>query len=235
MAYLFRSLTTNSATTGTTATGNLPSGTADGDALKAIVFVQDQTFTITAVPSGWTLAQTSPESAGVDFQIYVYDKIAASEPASWDWTVSTTGIWRVTVVAFQGVHATLPFHVDAIEDLAATNSIAVGAIVPTVDGCTIFTLAVVEASTASARLWSADGTPTERIEDKAPNAGVSSNGYHTGAYTEEQVTAASITRTLTDDGSVQYMIGYICAIRPAEAAGGPLPPWPQRVFQRGAA
>ena len=102
-AVAHREESTNSGT-GTTATGNKPTGAVDGDTLIAWVIHDDPSSTISAVPTGWTLLKelTSPS----DFKAYMYTKIAASEGATWDWTISASERWRVIVAAADNGKAT---------------------------------------------------------------------------------------------------------------------------------
>ncbi len=94
----------SSSGTGTTATGTAPTGLADGDTMIAWVIHDDPTTTVSAVPTGWELLKelTSPS----DFKAYMYTKIAASEGASWDWTLSASERWRVIVAAADNGKAT---------------------------------------------------------------------------------------------------------------------------------
>jgi len=210
VAASFRASTTNGATTGTTATGNKPSGTLDNDFLIAVVTSSAATITVTTVPTGWTLVQDDPNP--VDFSIWTYIKIAASEPASWDWILSVDGAWRVDVLAYSGAATTGQPHKSAAEVLAAANSLAVGPIVPTVNDCVIVTIGAVDA-TGGARTWTSDGTTNERIDSAL-------NGLQLGIYDEVQATAGTITRTVTVTGTVQDMAGHIIAIAPPSAAAG---------------
>ena len=212
MADLFRSVSDRANTASVNAVGDRPTGTADGDYLVATVIHTSSSLTITE-PAGWARIQEDPTSS--DFTVITFGKYASSEPADWTWTISGAGAAnRVTVVAFQGVHSTLALHASFAETTPTTDtSLAIGALTPTVDGCTILTSCTADASTGT-RTFSADGSPSERADAELANAPT----LHGGWYTEEQVTAASITRTVTISGLAQEMSGHIIAIRPA--AGG---------------
>lgn len=209
MADLFRSLADNSGSVGTM-TGNRPTGTADGDFLVAVVQHGTASVSITGVPTGWALLQDDPNPS--DFSIWTYYKTASGEPASWDWTASVENDWRVTVVAFQNVHATTPLNTSFAEQAAAVNTLAVGAITTTADGCTIMTVGSLDAGGA-ARTWTSNGSPTERLDALL-------NGFHTAIYTEEQVSQGAITRSVTVTGTAQDIGGHIIAVAPAAAAAG---------------
>lgn len=96
----FRADASNSGT-GTTATGNRPTGTADGDTLIAYVIHDDASTSVSAVPTGWSLEQFASPGATGDMEVSMYKKTAASEGASWNWTLSASERWRVYVVAVE--------------------------------------------------------------------------------------------------------------------------------------
>ncbi len=85
----------------TTATGNRPTGTTDGDWLLAWV-VTDFAGTITGVPSGWDLVENADLSGPDGQTARLYEKVASSEPASWDWTLNGSVYWVVLVGAWSG-------------------------------------------------------------------------------------------------------------------------------------
>lgn len=99
-AWDIRGFTISNGVAGTTATGSLPNGTVDNDLLVATI--RSVTGTITAVPSGWTLALDTPLTATAGY-IRTYYKIASSEPSSWDWTLSTTTDWSISVHAYRNL------------------------------------------------------------------------------------------------------------------------------------
>lgn len=92
MAYSFRSVSAGVGnSSGSTLTISKPSGTTDGDLLIAIFYLESDTNTWSSVPSGW---QTGPTIANAgEFKLHLFWKIASSEPASWNWT-PTSSAWR---------------------------------------------------------------------------------------------------------------------------------------------
>lgn len=87
-----------SAVDGTTVTLNVPAGTVNGDLLIAVVTWLG-TGAITA-PAGWTL--TNNWGAGTSPKQLTYYRTAASEPASYNWTISVGGSWSGGMVALTG-------------------------------------------------------------------------------------------------------------------------------------
>lgn len=100
MAYAF--VTPNGTASAGNASGGAlaltkPSGVADGHLLVVAAYLESDTNTWTP-PSGWnTAAGLTQDNTGV-FQLQVFWKIAASEPASWTWTPGSSA-WRALVLA----------------------------------------------------------------------------------------------------------------------------------------
>lgn len=99
---------------------NVPSGVQDGDLLIACVYkALDSVHTLTA-PAGWTQIGTA-EEAPANINASMWRRVASSEPASYTWNISSTGIWGVAQVAFRGVDTTSPIHTSASTSGAATD------------------------------------------------------------------------------------------------------------------
>src|SRR3990172_2380674 len=215
MAIAFRAISDNNNGGGDEfAVGNKPTGTLDNDILIAFIVASGSGDEVFSAPSGWVLVQTDP--APVDFSVWSYRKVAASEGASWTWTMVDVSNYRVIVVAISGGNTTSPINVSTAEAAATVNTIALGAITTTVDGCLIVSMAAVDA-TGAARTWTADGTPDERLDSMAL-------ALHCGVYTETQASQGSITRSLTVSGTTQDMAGHIIAVAPAAGGGTEVTP-----------
>jgi len=90
----FRAIATATQNNSSTLVGDSPTGTADGDALVAIIVTRPEvvdTYGTMTPPSGWVLRASETAAAGGALRVYVYTKIAASEGASWMWTWSVGG------------------------------------------------------------------------------------------------------------------------------------------------
>jgi len=96
MAYTYRASTSAGNNSGGALSINKPTGTADGDLLVAVWYLESDTNTFSSVPSGWSLAGSIANTGA--FKIWVYWKKAASEGASWSWTPSSSA-WRAAVCA----------------------------------------------------------------------------------------------------------------------------------------
>lgn len=216
MALSVRAVSTNTGT-GTTATGNKPTGTVDGDFLIAYPFHDGATANLSSRPSGWATTQGEPAGSGKDFSAEMNTKVASGEGASWDWTWDTSSTWRVIVVAVQDTDTVTPLNTSHGEDADAVNIISIGIMTTTVDGCLCVWCGSVDAS-GGARTWTADGSPTEQLDSMQGQ-------IHVGIYSETQASAGSITRALTVSGSAQYMVGFGIAIAPAAGAAAGQPTW----------
>ncbi len=82
----------------TTITLGKPTGTADGDYLVAILNIPGNFYSVTGVPSGWTLLFDSGDMAGGG-HVRIYGKQASGEGASWTWTLSTQVAFYACVAA----------------------------------------------------------------------------------------------------------------------------------------
>jgi hypothetical protein len=222
VAVQFRNIST---ATGTDATGEgtIPTGTVAGDLMIAFLCSVGSGTTISSAPSGWTLQEPDPNPA--DFSLWCYSRLWQSGDPNPTWNFSTVGAWTVDVASYSGVDTTTPVNVDIGEQVAAANSIAVGAITPTADNCMLLAFGAVDASGA-ARTWTESGAMTERLEQ-------TDNALHR-VVAEELLSGGSgvgQTRTLTVTGSTQDIGGFLLAVAPAAAAVESIPPRSIAVLQ----
>ncbi|MCK4500302.1 hypothetical protein KAU11_07380 [Candidatus Babeliales bacterium] len=88
----------------TTTSLTKPSGTVDGDLLVA-VFAHNDDKTISTVPTGWTQQGTTANAiSGIN--TYIYYKVAASEPSSWDWVLNASTFTAGVVLRVDGQKST---------------------------------------------------------------------------------------------------------------------------------
>jgi hypothetical protein len=99
VAYTYRSSSSQGNASGSGLTVTKPAGVADGDLLIVAAYLESDTNTWASVGAGFnTSAALTQDNTGA-FQLQVWWKIAASEPASWTWTPTTGGNWRTVVCA----------------------------------------------------------------------------------------------------------------------------------------
>lgn len=105
MAYVYRSSTTNGNSSSNGLNVTKPSGTANGDVLVAVCYLEGSSGSNTwTTPAGWSIAG-SPRAAGTEFNVALYWKIASNEltSASWVFTPASVNNWRsITCGAYSG-------------------------------------------------------------------------------------------------------------------------------------
>jgi hypothetical protein len=159
-----------------TLTINVPAGTAADDVMIASVSVRPCsntsggacTMNVTA-PAGWTLVRnvdqtTGAGTGGYGNQLFVYQRVAAAEPAGYTWTISGPPGHAGAVGAiasFQGVDTISPIVAEAGQ--ATGNSFNHAA--PSINTGTVTnTMLVATFSDNSAATWSMPGGMTEMID-----------------------------------------------------------------------
>jgi hypothetical protein len=70
-------------------------GVVDNDDMVVVAYLEPDTNTWATVPSGWTSVFRQANAGAFNIEIFV--KRAASEPASWTWIPATTGVWQTAV------------------------------------------------------------------------------------------------------------------------------------------
>ena len=102
------STSANNGSGSTDLTGTKPAGTVDGDLLVAVIGIYGDR-TVSAVPSGWALAASETSGSTGEPRGYIYYKVASSEGASWEWTISSSVRATIVVKRFDGQAASSPF------------------------------------------------------------------------------------------------------------------------------
>jgi hypothetical protein len=106
-----------------------PTGTTNGDLLIVVAYLEADTNTWASVGSGFTSA-TSVNNTG-SFKLQVWYKWAASEPASWAWT-PTSSNWRAVVCSAYSGGTGSGSPVDVSGSAQADAVIATGQTAPSV-------------------------------------------------------------------------------------------------------
>lgn len=99
MAYTYRASSSQGNASGSGVTVTKPTGTVDGDLIIVVAYLESDTNTWASVGSGFTTSAALTQDNTGAFQLQVWWKIAASEPASWTWTPTTGSVWRTVVCA----------------------------------------------------------------------------------------------------------------------------------------
>jgi hypothetical protein len=100
----WRAYTTAAKSVTTTWSANKPTGTADGDFLLAAI-VHGTSDAFASYPAGWNMLYTGTYST---HRLTLLWKIAASEGASWTWTMAATATGGIQIHAFSGVDTNHP-------------------------------------------------------------------------------------------------------------------------------
>ena len=98
MAYTYRASSSAGNASGGALTITKPTGTANGDLIIVVAYLESGSNSWASVGAGFTRVTETPE-AGTEFTIQMWYKWASSEPSSWTWTPTTTGVWRAAVCA----------------------------------------------------------------------------------------------------------------------------------------
>jgi PKD repeat protein len=120
---------TQSATAVTGVAITKPTGVANGDVLIAQI-TADNNPGISAAPAGWSTV-VAPLSIGTGARLFVYYHVvtnAATEPASYNWTLSAAQKWNAGISDFHGVNTTTPFDTGAktrVQNTATSTSVTV--------------------------------------------------------------------------------------------------------------
>ena len=195
-----------------TATGNRPTGTVDGNGLLAQVCANGN-VSVDTVPSGWTL-EGNCNGSGNQVQMFIYKKIASSEPASWDWTLSGATSNSVNVYRLSGADGT-----DIVDVSAFSSNLGSG---------TSFDAPAVTTTEADELVYrfiagDRDQDPytiaTSTVQ--TTNAYNGASGHSDGAATFTQATAASTgTETWTADAADEACTATVAIKSAAAAAAG---------------
>ena len=179
----------------TTITLTKPTGTVDGNLLIAMIGVHSA-VAITA-PAGWS-ALTARD--GTDSRYNMYYKIAASEGASWDWTVGAADQLVGAVICLTGNHAT------PIDDSDSTTGFSTPAATSSVTNVMVVAGFGVEHPAT----WTPPTGMVERIETSTTDIGIEI------ATSYQQVAGAVSAKTATPSGGLSTEAGsFVLVVKPA--------------------
>lgn len=150
---------------------NVPGGVQNDDVLFAFVHkAQDSVHTLTA-PAGWSSLMVRNDA---EINCSIWYKVASSEPASYTWTVSGTGIWGCCQFAFRNLDKFNPVYNGDILSYTGDAPTAVSSqpVLVRKAGSVCITMAA-SASTTTTEITSSINVGTE-IVDHGNDGGVSS-------------------------------------------------------------
>jgi hypothetical protein len=162
--------TTITSANNTSRTIDKPANVADGDLLVAYIYSQFNGGTVTAVPSGWTLAKgLGTRTGGVYYK--AVPSAAAETAANYTWTISNSGRMAFTMFRVTGVDLSRPLDAVGSEYAqSATNpfnapSVSAGG------GHLLMSFLYWNASSATTSVVTPDGALTDGIQASSPTTG----------------------------------------------------------------
>lgn len=199
-----RSASSGSNTGATSLTIPAPAGVGSGDVMLAGISVRG-TPNLTP-PAGWTLVRLdlAPDN---QLRQAIYVKVAASEPASYTWTFSTSQQAAGGILAYSGVDTVAPVNAHNGRSFRGSTSVA-PSVTTTVNGAMIVAFFGVTANTTI--------TPPSGMSERYEVASTVSPYFVTaeGADVLQAVAGASGDKTATAGVSV-ISIGQLVALKPA--------------------
>jgi hypothetical protein len=198
-----------SATGGTSMVINKPTSTADGELLLGFIMT-DAANTITA-PSGWTQFTGSPQSSAGSLKMAAYWKVAASEGASWSWSVGAGGnLWVGCVGRWTGLTAT-PHDVSngTVQTTAAT-----------INAPTVTTTAADDLVARAVSTWNA---ATVTFASGTSRISTGSNGDLMKVYDQNQAAAGATGTNTATANNINEMAAFTGSFLQSGVATDPFP------------
>ncbi|HTD63955.1 MAG TPA: glycosyltransferase [Verrucomicrobiae bacterium] len=198
----------------TSLTVNVPAGTQNGDFMIATVSVRDVgSGALMGTPAaGWTALR--PMMDGTWTRVYMYTRVASSEPASYTWTFNIKTRATAAIVGYSGVDTANPVDLDAFTTQPSwTDTYVTPSITTTVANAMI--VATFSVGTATSGLSIVQ--PTGMAERYDLNGGNSSIQLQESADATQATAGASGQKTATASSSGLQGAGvaHIMALRPA--------------------
>lgn len=201
---------------GTSLSPAKPAGTAADDLLIAGVAVNGGSDVTITPPPGWILIRRTDN--GKDIGEAVYYKVAgASEPATYNWTVSPSSKWSIGISAYRGVDTTAPINADAAQANPSSTSAVAPSVTTTVAGAMLVGIFVSKAGSTAGHSADPPAGMTERYDVNTQDGG----GNEAGLESATAIFAgpgATGTRTATLL-SASLNVGHLIALKPLP--GGP--------------
>ena len=191
----------------------LPAGLVDGDLMLAMTIGDDA---VAVSKAGWINFATV-DSTGATLRGQSLWRIAASESGSQVFTHTAGSTTDGLIAAFSGADQTTPVNAsNVLGSSGPTTAITTNSITPTVDGCLIVVLFLMDNDANSASGYSNTGTALSWTENV--DVGDSSTAFKRIAIaTALQTTAAAIVVSATSGASANYT-SILLAIAPASTA-----------------
>ena len=199
-----------------------PAGLAADDVMLALIAQRSGNLPLdqnmSSVPAGWVLVRA--EDDGNSQGMVVYLKVAtASEPASYAWTLGSSGRTAAGIVAFRGVDPAAPVNVSQSQSNAASTTYTAPSVLTTLAN----TMLVSFYSARRGNLTINAGTGMTGAFSDATGAG--SNGISVSGSYVEQPSAGPSGDKLSSGNSSQPNLGMLIALAPAQVLPTPVADW----------
>jgi len=206
-----RSSSVNSAASDSNPTALLPAGTANGDALYVGIYAGAASAPgMNVAASGWNFLNGQTSGLG---SMFVYWKIAASEPANWTWALTGPANWIAQTIAVQNPgNAVTPTDVSGIQPNASSLNIGAPSITTTRANDLLLGFFGIRSGTTI----TPDGAMTE-VQDVASGAVVTLEA----AWQAIAGIGATGTRTAVAASNAAASVGWLGAVLAPVGGGGP--------------
>ncbi|MGW0795914.1 hypothetical protein [Streptomyces sp. NPDC002692] len=209
---------TNSSISTSSLACNVPTGTANGDVMVAIISRASSSATV-STPSGWTVIPGFPVQNTNGTTLCGFYKVASSEPASYTWSGSAQK-WCIATMSYRGVDTGSPINVSsAAVDTTNRAAHASPSITTTVANCWIVA-GYGDRGSTSASTWSTPSGLTSR-SGSLTTTGTSDNSLATFDTNAGQTAGAY---TYSSTASASQSTACMCTVALAPAGPPPQPP-----------
>jgi hypothetical protein len=206
MPLAYRSSSQQGNATGGALTVTRPTGTADGDILIVIAYLENGSNTWSSVGAGFTLVDERV-NASSGFAASVWIKRAASEPTSWTWTPTSSG-WRTVVVLAYSGGVGLGTILDAANGTTGNGATTASAPGVTTTAANDLLVAAFTNFQGAAWSYSSGAANTERVD----YGGVA-------AYDVIRATAGATGTTTATAGTVDFTAQHVAIFEGQESGG----------------
>lgn len=194
----------------TTLVLSVPASTLDGDIMIATVTVRGGTGTTITAPAGWNLIRRVDSTTTLAAQATYWRK-AASEPASYTWTISSNKA-SGGIETYRGVNQTTPIDAENGQANASATNITAPSITTTANGAMLVGAFGIANDSAVTK----PPTMIERYTN-ASTGGSASTRTRTESADESQASAGATRTRAATAATAAVDIGHLAALKPVAA------------------
>jgi hypothetical protein len=188
----------------------LPTGTTGGDVIVAAIYKAENSVHTLTPPTGWTLISTYTTTTNIAATMY-YKVATDSEPSSYSWHMSGTGIWGVSLTSFRNVDNDDPIDVVNKTTYTTTTNITAPSITTTATEAAVITFRATKGSTTTEVTCTTADAGTELIDWGLDGGAGTRNG---AVYVQLAKAAGTYAYSINaGTGTVTNSICYAVALR----------------------